>query len=115
MLSMLRQMAEFGEANDCRLYFGVNTRRDLLCLDEIEALKAALPNLKVDVCVWKPEGDWGGFVGSPVDAFTRDLAEGPAPEVYLCGPPGLVDATEAAAEKHGVPHDQVFCERFLPG
>lgn len=118
MLSMLRQMSEFQESNEARLYFGVNTEADLFALDEIEALKTALPNLSVEVCVWKPSSDWQGFTGSPVDAFARDLnidmEKGIKPEVYLCGPPGLVDATEDIARTLGLDADNVFCERFLP-
>ncbi|MBL4692214.1 MAG: oxidoreductase, partial [Magnetovibrio sp.] len=118
MLSMLRQMAEFQENNESRLYFGVNTEDDLFCLDEIETLKAAMPNLSVIVCVWKPGPNWQGFTGSPVDAFatdlTVDIAKGQKPEVYLCGPPGLVDATEDSARTIGLPSQNLFCERFLP-
>lgn len=118
MFSMLTQMAEFQDSNESRLYFGVNTEDDLFYLDQIEALKTQLPNLTVTVCVWKPSENWQGFSGSPVDAFAQDLkddiAKGVQPEVYLCGPPGLVDATEETAEKAGLPHDNVFCERFLP-
>jgi len=118
MLSMLQQMSEFQDSNESRLYFGVNTEDDLFCLDQFEALKTALPNLTVIVCVWKPNATWAGFTGSPVDAFATDLkndvAKGLQPEVYLCGPPGLVDATELAAKEIGLDHDNVFCERFLP-
>ncbi|MFC1672522.1 FAD-binding oxidoreductase [Pseudomonadota bacterium] len=118
MFSMLQQMAEFQEPHDCCLYFGVNTEKDLFALGEIDRLKAQLPNLRVEVCVWKPEGDWDGFTGSPVDAFARDLkedlAKGTSPIVYLCGPPGLVDATESAAHDQGLSQDNIFCERFLP-
>ena len=118
MFSMLRQMAEFAEPHDSCLYFGVNTEKELFSLDEINELKTALPQLRVEVCVWKPEENWDGFIGSPADAFSRDLeqdlAKGVTPIVYLCGPPGLVDATEAVALKHGLSQDNVSCERFLP-
>jgi methane monooxygenase component C len=118
MLSMLRQMAEFQDGNESRLYFGVNTEDDLFGLDQLEALKSALPNLTVIVCVWKPKTAWSGFTGSPVDAFAEDLKadmdKGLRPEVYLCGPPGLVDATEQVATENGLNPDKVFCERFLP-
>ena len=33
-------------------------------------------------------------------------------EVYLCGPPPMVDAALAFLEAHGVPHDQVFHDKF---
>ncbi|PHS79300.1 MAG: oxidoreductase [Rhodospirillaceae bacterium] len=118
MFAMLRQMAEFQEGNDSHLYFGVNTEDDLFCMDQVEDLKKLLPNLTVTVCVWKPGNDWQGYTGSPVDAFAADLKadveKGLKPEVYLCGPPGLVDATEEASAAAGLSHDNVYCERFLP-
>jgi len=116
MFSMLRQMAEFGESNPSALYFGVTRQSDLFGLAQLDELKAQLPNLKVVVCVWQPEADWQGFAGSPADAFKQDLAAdmagGLRPEVYLCGPPGLVDATETAAQELGLPHNMIFSERF---
>jgi methane monooxygenase component C len=36
-----------------------------------------------------------------------------APDIYMCGPPGMVDATFAAAANHGVPKDHVHVEKFL--
>ncbi len=119
MLSMLRQMAEFQETHDSHLYFGVTTEDDIFAMAEIEELKEALPNLSVDICVWKAGPDWKGFSGSPVDALkadlANDLAKGLKPEVYLCGPSGLVDATQTVAEELGLPHENIFSERFLPG
>jgi len=118
MFSMLRQMAEFQEGHDSRLYFGVTNETDLFALEEIEELKAALPSLSVEVCVWKADSDWQGFSGSPVDAFEADLIkdmdQNLHPEVYLCGPPGLVDVTRSVAAKHGLSHENIFSERFVP-
>jgi len=116
MLSMLRRMAEFQEMQAAHLFFGVNRESELFALDELERLKSALPQLQVDVCVWQPEGDWQGFRGTPVDALARALAATAAqPDIYLCGPPALIDAAEKAAAAAGVPAAQVFSERFLPG
>jgi ferredoxin-NADP reductase/ferredoxin len=115
MLSMLRRMAEFQEPHPARLYFGVNRVEELFCLMELEALKAELPQLQVILCVWKPNQDWQGFCGTPADALAQDLDDLNArPDIYLCGPPALIDAAEAAARSQGVPVEQVFSERFLP-
>ncbi|MGJ0492850.1 aromatic/alkene monooxygenase hydroxylase FAD-binding subunit MmoC [Methylobacter sp.] len=115
MLSMLRRMAEFQEPHPARLYFGVNRVEELFCLTELEALKAELPQLQVILCVWKPNQDWQGFCGTPVDALVHDLTSlNIRPDIYLCGPPALIDAAEAAARSQGVPVEQVFSERFLP-
>jgi len=118
MLSMLRQMAAFGEMNDAHLYLGVNTEDDLFGQTQLDDLKTLLPNLRIDVCVWKASGGWTGFSGTPADALKRDLAadmaQGLDPETYLCGPPGLVDATEHAATDLGLPLANIYSEKFLP-
>ncbi|KAB2853059.1 MAG: 2Fe-2S iron-sulfur cluster binding domain-containing protein, partial [Sphingopyxis terrae] len=69
MLSMLRQMAEFGDPRDCRLFFGVNTTGELFARDAIEELTTALPNLKATICIWKPGPHWSGFAGTPAEAL----------------------------------------------
>lgn len=115
MLSMLRRMAEFQEPHPARLYFGINRAEELFCQAELEALKAELPQLQVILCVWKPNQDWQGFCGTPADALAQDLGGlNVRPDIYLCGPPALIDAAEAAARAHGVPSEQVFSEKFLP-
>ena len=115
MLSMLRRMAEFQEPHPARLYFGVNRVEELFCQSELAALQADLPQLQVIYCVWQPDEQWRGFCGTPVDALALDLAAATVlPDIYLCGPPRLIDAAVAAAQAAGVPDKQVLCERFLP-
>ncbi|MGZ8157333.1 MAG: aromatic/alkene monooxygenase hydroxylase FAD-binding subunit MmoC [Methylobacter sp.] len=115
MLSMLRRMAEFQEPHPARLYFGANRAEELFCQADLKVLQAELPQLQVMFCVWKPDELWQGFCGTPVDALTRDLADAAVlPDIYLCGPPALIDAAEAAARAQGVPDKQVLSERFLP-
>lgn len=114
MLSMLRRMAEYQEMQEARLFFGVNRESELFALDAIAQLQADLPQLKVDLCVWKPESAWKGFTGTPVDALVQALATMQAsPDIYVCGPPNLITASEAAAAKFGVPRNQVVSEKFL--
>jgi ferredoxin-NADP reductase len=115
MLSMLRRMADWQEPHEARLFFGVNREAELFALAELEELKSALPQLQVEICVWKPVGAWQGFIGTPVQALRRDLAQVQTmPDIYLCGPPALIDFAEAAARELGVGESQIFSERFLP-
>ncbi len=115
MLSMLRRMAEFGEMQDARLFFGVNKESELFARQELEELRAQLPQLKIDICVWRPQNKWDGFVGTPADAIREALKDIPEqPDMYLCGPPPLINAVEKAALEFGVPAERIFSERFLP-
>lgn len=115
MLSMLRHMAAFAEPHPARLYFGVNQVAELFCQAELTALQAELPQLQVTYCVWQPDDTWQGFSGTPAEALAKDLANATVlPDIYVCGPPRLIDATEAVAKAKGVPHQQVLSERFVP-
>jgi ferredoxin-NADP reductase/ferredoxin len=115
MLSMLRRMAEWGEAAPARLYFGVNTTGQVFGTAPIEALAEALPDFRASVCVWRPDGEdpWPGFVGTAVEALSADLADiDEPPDIYVCGPPAMVEAVQAAARAAGIPDEQVNAERF---
>lgn len=112
-LSMLRHMAELSDPHPCRLFFGVNRVDEFFALDALEALRAALPQLGVTLCVWKPETEWRGVLGTPAEALAQALAETSVrPDIYVCGPPPLIVATEAAALAGGVAKDRIFSERF---
>ncbi|WP_424362180.1 2Fe-2S iron-sulfur cluster-binding protein [Methylocystis parvus] len=114
-LSMLRQMAEFADQRPCRLFFGVNREEELFAIDAIDELKTLLPQLEVMICVWKPATEWQGFTGTPAEALARALATAEAlPDIYVCGPPALVAATEEAGSAGGVAQDRIFSEKFTP-
>ncbi|MEM5425552.1 2Fe-2S iron-sulfur cluster binding domain-containing protein [Paraburkholderia ferrariae] len=113
VLSMLRRMAEFGEMNDARLFYGVNRESELFLLDELDALRAALPQLHVELCVREAGDGWQGSHSTPVDALAAALADaGAAPDLYVCGPPAMVSAAQAVAARARVPSTQFVSERF---
>lgn len=115
VLSMLRQMAEFGETTPCRLFFGVNQKEELFGQEALEPLGVALPQLETTLCVWKPGASWTDFTGTPAQALAQALeTTGERPDIYVCGPPALIGATERVAEAAGLPRDRVFSERFAP-
>ena len=50
--------------------------------------------------------------GNVTDIVERREAELHRSEVYLCGPPPMVDAALALLEASNVPKDQVFYDKF---
>jgi len=117
VMSMLRRMAEWGETQQSLLVFGVNTPDEVYATDEIERLCQALPSLRAAVTVMRPDSSWAGLVGTAVDQMDAELGALPAdaerPDIYLCGPPGFLDAARASAHAHGVPDEQIYEERIL--
>lgn len=115
LLSMLRNMVELGDATPAHLYFGVTTPDEVFGLDQIEELRARLPQLQVTVCVWKDNLTWPGHRGSLVDAFRADAMASPEAkswEVYVCGPPGAAEALTRVALEVGITDEHVHVERF---
>ncbi|MCK5354298.1 MAG: 2Fe-2S iron-sulfur cluster binding domain-containing protein [Methyloprofundus sp.] len=113
-LSILRRMAEWAEDHPTHLFLGVNNEAEILCQEELVSLQQSLPQLTVEICVWKPEDNWQGFTGTPADAFKAYLQKkGSAIDVYLCGPPMLVEASTNVALEAGVDKQRIYSERFV--
>jgi ferredoxin-NADP reductase/ferredoxin len=113
VLSMLRKMAEWGEAQPARLFFGVTRHSEVFAQDEIAALAESLPNFRAETVVWNPDPAWHGPVGNPVELASAEIAMmDEMPDVYLCGPPPMMDAAIHALTAAGVPGDQIHLERF---
>ncbi|HET9516355.1 MAG TPA: 2Fe-2S iron-sulfur cluster binding domain-containing protein [Actinoplanes sp.] len=115
LLSMLRRMAEWAEPYPARLFLGVNTPQDVFGTVELDEVAAALPGFGYEVAVWQPDAAWTGPTGTAADALARALPTAPAPpDLYVCGPPPLVEATRRVAADHGIGADRVTAEHFAP-
>ena len=117
LLSMLRKMGEWGDPQPARLFFGVTRHGEVFAQDEIDALRDVLPDFEAHTVVWNADDAWTGPVGNPVDLAAAEIAMlagdgGEMPDVYLCGPPPMMDAAFAALTAAGVPLDQIHAERF---
>jgi ferredoxin-NADP reductase/ferredoxin len=111
LLSMLRHLADFGDMQETHLIFGANTEDELFAPELIAPLQDQLPQFAATYAVWRPGPDWAGFAGNAAEALDAQLAAmAEMPDIYICGPPRLVEAVQACAAKHGVPADQVFSE-----
>lgn len=97
------------------LLYGGREQRDLYCRTEIEALGARWPSKFEYVPVLSSEAassEWTGVRGMVADHMvaTPELAQA---QIYLCGPPPMVDAAEAIALRAGVGPEDVFADRFF--
>jgi ferredoxin-NADP reductase/ferredoxin len=99
ILSLLRQLAAGGSERSIQFFYGARTEDDLFGLDEIRGLP--LPAF-----VFTPVT--GRLVHEAVDEW---LPDGEL-DVYMCGPPAMVEAAEAVLERHGVDGQRIFTDRF---
>jgi NAD(P)H-flavin reductase len=115
MLSMMRRMAEWAEPHPVRLFLGVGTDGEVPELPELTEAGAQLSDFGVPTSAWQPGPDWTGTVGTPVDPFAVALTGAPeAPDVYVCGPPAMVDAAAEVARDNGIRDENIILERYLP-
>ncbi|QLL05745.1 2Fe-2S iron-sulfur cluster-binding protein [Mycobacterium vicinigordonae] len=113
LLSMLSRMAEWGDAQPARLFFGVTRHGEVFAQDQLRALGSALPGFQFDTLVWQPSPEWAGAAGNPVELAASEAALlDEYPDVYVCGPAPMVDAAYAELTAVGVPHEQIHAERF---
>jgi propane monooxygenase reductase component len=117
VLALLRHLSASGDTRRIRFYYGARTPADLFYLDEIAALGAELDDFEFVACLSESvDGlDALGLVGEA--GMVTDVVRAREPElcraeVYLCGPPPMVDAALGMAEQEGIPDDQVFYDKF---
>ena len=112
-LSMLRRMAEWGEDHPTQLFIGVNSEQEIFCRQTLSEIQQSLPQLNVTLCVWNASDQWQGFKGTPADALGDYLKQVEhLPDLYLCGPPKLVEASTNIALQQGIDSNAIYCERF---
>ncbi len=111
ILSMLEVLAVEGTAQPIHLVYGVTADGDLVEVPRIEALAARLPTMTWASCVADPES------AHPLKGFvTHHLSEehlraGDC-DVYLCGPPPMVEAVRVFLKDQGVTPANFHYEKF---
>lgn len=112
-LAMLEVLAERGESQRVSLIYGVTRDQDLVMVDTLQTFAARLPNFSFVTCV----ADLGsahpqtGYVTQHMAAEV--LNEGNV-DVYLCGPPPMVDAVRQHFKDQGVTPVSFHYEKFTP-
>lgn len=118
VLSLLRHLARIQTPRPVHFYFGARTAGDLFYLARIMELGALLEDFTFIPCL--SEGDPADLaalgleadVGRVTDVLERRETDLPGSDLYLCGPPLMVDAAIALLDSCNVPRDQVFFDKF---
>ncbi len=116
--SLLTDAVEGGDARGLWLVFGVRREADMLYADELRALTARAPNVRVEYTLSQPSAAWTGrrgYVQTHVRALYEELAargEG-APHTYVCGLERMVSSVRELLRKEmGLPRELVHSERY---
>ncbi|MDX3228323.1 benzoate 1,2-dioxygenase electron transfer component BenC [Streptomyces sp. ME19-01-6] len=113
LLSMLERLVRQSVAHSVHLLYGVTTDQDLVHLDTLEDYAEVIPGFTVDHCVADPASGARnkGFVTGLIDAGT--LYDGDV-DVYLCGPPAMVEGVRGHIASLGVSPATFHYEKFTP-
>ena len=112
-LSMLDRLAETGSPHPIHLVYGVTNDADLVEIKRLEAVAARLPAFTFDTCVAD-----GASVHPRKGYVTQHLQpvhlNGGDVDVYLCGPPAMVEAVRSHFSVHGITPASFHFEKFSP-
>ena len=113
LVSMLETMADREDVRPCVLFVSVRSVDDIICADQLAALRTRL-NLEVVPVVSSPPAEWAGERGR-LDAHVLDRHLPPRRDrlqYFICGSDPLMDTAERALAELGIPEERVHSERF---
>jgi benzoate/toluate 1,2-dioxygenase reductase component len=114
ILSMLEHLAAYG-ANDqpVRLVYGARDDADLVEVERIEALGARIPKFTYDTTC-SGRGSRHPLTGHVTDHFSAGALNSGDVDVYLCGPPEMVESGRRHVAKFGLSPANIHFEKFVP-
>jgi benzoate/toluate 1,2-dioxygenase reductase component len=112
-LSMLGRIAETGSAYPIHLGYGVTNDVDLVGVEWLEEFAAKIPGFTFFTCVAAADSSHPrkGHVMTHVESGRLN---GGDVDVYLCGPPPMVDAARSWLGEQSAISPNFYCEKFSP-
>ncbi|MBD2840430.1 ring-hydroxylating dioxygenase ferredoxin reductase family protein [Pseudomonas sp. JM0905a] len=109
--AMLEKITEEGSEHPLHLIYGVTNDFDLVEMDKLEAFAARIPNFTYSACVANPESSYPqkGYVTQHIEP--KHLNDGDV-DVYLCGPPPMVEAVSQYIREQGISPANFYYEKF---
>ena len=114
IVSLLTAMAEQGVDRPATYYYGARTESDLFFAAELAALGERLPNLTFVPALSHdpPDSGWTGETGFVTDVLDRHEGDLSDADLYLCGPPPMIDAAMALLVSKGADEKRIFFDKF---
>jgi len=114
MKNLIHHCMETTPQRPVELYFGARSTEDIFYLEEFEALAKEHPNFKVIFALsdLKEDSKWDGptgFIHLHVDKLYHPPEKR---QVFLCGPPPMINAVITVLEAKGLAEDEIFYDKF---
>jgi CDP-4-dehydro-6-deoxyglucose reductase len=96
------------------IFWGVRAKQDLYHHELAEQWANEYENIDYVPALSDPlpEDNWKGEIGFVHDAVTEEFSDMSAYDVYLCGPPPMIEAGKKSFIAHGLPDDRLFFDSF---
>ena len=110
-LSMLDKIEATGTEHPVHLVFGVTNEPDLVRLDELEGYAARIPQFSFTCCVAAEDSNYPNK-GYVTRYMTPERLNNGIVDIYLCGPPPMVDAVRSYLSDQGITPANFYYEKF---
>lgn len=113
-LGMLDDLAEQNQQVPAvQLYYGVNSEADLCEQARLRAYAERIPNFKYDPIITRASESWSGKTGYIHEHLDKAQLSETAFDMYLCGPPPMIESVKNWLEQEAVVNCKVYSEKFL--
>jgi Na+-transporting NADH:ubiquinone oxidoreductase subunit F len=111
---MLMDSVEKHVTRGITYYFAARTAEDLFYVDEMRALERDLSRFRFVPVLSnpRPKDGWQGEKGGIASALNRLLPARAGYDAYLCGSPGMIDASMSVLRARGLPEELIFYDKF---
>jgi len=115
--SMVEQLIQQGDSRPVHLYWGVQSQADLYLNEVAQAWHDKYDTLDYKPVLSKPSSadekeNWQGRTGFVYEAVVNDFDSLAGFDVYMAGPPAMINASKKAFIEKGLPEDQLFSDSF---
>lgn len=112
-LSMLEVLAREGTAQPVHMIYGVTRDQDLVLVDRLQDYARRIPGFSFTTCVADAETthERQGYVTAHMPA---EVLHAGNVDVYLCGPPPMVEAVQKHFKAQGLEPASFHYEKFTP-
>ncbi|GAA3725160.1 benzoate/toluate 1,2-dioxygenase reductase subunit [Spinactinospora alkalitolerans] len=111
LLSILEKMRESPAEHPVHMIYGVSTDDDLVELEALDRYAAELPGFTYSYCV-SDEASSAPDKGYVMSLMAPEHLNGGDVDVYLCGPPGMVEAVRQHLNAEGITPANFYFEKF---
>lgn len=112
MKSIMEHVFHAGIERPIHLYWGVRSEEDLYMPDLAAGWADAHANVEFTPVLSEPPDDWGGRTGWVHEAVLEDYSDLSGFDVYMAGPPAMINASKAAFLAAGAAYERLFYDSF---